>query len=90
MTDTLRWLHWTPSCSSTTESATKPTELTEPTPEGVFVSSVGSINHKNQKMDLPWPGYNGGKQFFCEHCGTRFDTSCGHAKHLADGCKVRC
>jgi hypothetical protein len=36
--------------------------------------------------ELPWPGYNGGKQFCCGHCGTRFDTSVGFAKHLVSGC----
>lgn len=34
----------------------------------------------------PWPSYNGGKQFCCEQCGTRFDTSTGIAKHQVYGC----
>jgi hypothetical protein len=35
---------------------------------------------------LPWPGYNGGQQFCCERCATRFDTSVGFAKHQVNGC----
>jgi hypothetical protein len=40
----------------------------------------------NKTEGLPWPGYNGGKQFCCEYCGTRFDTSVGYAKHQANRC----
>jgi hypothetical protein len=36
---------------------------------------------------LPWRDYHGGKQFWCEHCGTRFDTSVGHAWHVANSCQ---
>jgi hypothetical protein len=35
---------------------------------------------------LPWPGYNSGKQFCCQHCGAHFDTSVGIAKHEVNGC----
>ncbi len=35
---------------------------------------------------LPWPGYNGGKQFRCDLCHTYFDTSVGFAKHQVNGC----
>ncbi len=38
--------------------------------------------------DPPWPDYNGGKQFCCKQCGTRFDTSAGHARHLVYGCSM--
>jgi hypothetical protein len=31
--------------------------------------------------NLPWPGYNGGMQFVCDHCGVHFDTSAGFAQH---------
>ena len=37
--------------------------------------------------DLPWPGYNGGKQFQCDLCHTYFDTSTGIAKHMVYGCE---
>lgn len=33
------------------------------------------------KADLPWLGYNGGRQFVCDLCGVHFDTSAGIAKH---------
>jgi hypothetical protein len=35
---------------------------------------------------LPWPAYNGGKQFECDQCGRRFDTSTGIAIHQVYGC----
>ena len=41
---------------------------------------------KTGNGELPWPGYNGGKQFCCQRCGTRFDTSAGYAKHQVSGC----
>jgi hypothetical protein len=34
----------------------------------------------------PWPGYNGGKRFECDQCGTRFDTTAGIATHRVYGC----
>jgi hypothetical protein len=36
--------------------------------------------------ELPWPGYNSGKQFCCVLCGAHFDTSAGWAKHQVNGC----
>ena len=39
--------------------------------------------------DLPWLGYNVGKQFVCEQCGTRFDTSAGYARHQVYDCAVK-
>jgi hypothetical protein len=36
--------------------------------------------------ELPWPGYNGGKQFCCKLCDAHFDTSTGYAKHQVYGC----
>ncbi len=35
---------------------------------------------------LPWPTYNGGKQFVCSKCGIRFDTSAGIARHQVYDC----
>lgn len=35
---------------------------------------------------LPWPGYNGGKQFHCDLCDAYFDTGSGMASHEAYGC----
>jgi hypothetical protein len=40
-----------------------------------------------RKTDLPWPGYNGGKQFVCDLCGVHFDTSAGIAKHSVEDCR---
>lgn len=39
--------------------------------------------------DLPWPDYNGRKQFLCQQCGTRFDTSTGYARHQVYDCAVK-
>jgi hypothetical protein len=87
MNDVLRWLNWTPSDkSSGAKTATKPPEPTKPAAESSSVSFDGARWPEFQKMDLPWPAYNGGKEFCCEQCGTRFDTSTGYAQHQVDGC----
>jgi hypothetical protein len=44
------------------------------------------ISSRNQARNLPWPGYNGGRQFSCEQCLAHFDTSVGVAKHQVNGC----
>jgi hypothetical protein len=65
---------------------TKPTKETQPDGSVSFVSlSVQPARTNN--ADLPWPGYNGGKQFACEKCGAHFDTSAGFAKHSVYGCE---
>jgi hypothetical protein len=45
-------------------------------------------DREDRPADLPWPDYNGGKQFCCERCGTRFDTSVGFAQHQVYGCSI--
>jgi hypothetical protein len=48
---------------------------------------AGVVAVLRQRSDgPPWPGYNGGKQFCCAQCGTRFDTSTGFARHQVNGC----
>jgi hypothetical protein len=47
---------------------------------------VITILQKRELSGLPWPNYNGGKQFCCQHCGAHFDTSVGFAKHQVSGC----
>jgi hypothetical protein len=37
---------------------------------------------------LPWPSYNGGRQFHCDKCGANFDTSAAIAKHRVYGCEA--
>jgi hypothetical protein len=41
----------------------------------------GTLAPQIHPENLPWPGYNGGVQFVCDHCGVHFDTSAGFAKH---------
>ena len=93
MSDILRWFSWTPSeYSNGTKWPTKPSKPTQPPHDSGSVSFVGTSSSESQKIGvsvtsrLPWPGYNGGKQFVCEKCGTRFDTSAGFAKHSVYSC----
>jgi len=39
-----------------------------------------------RRSNLPWPSYNGGRQFACAKCGLHFDTSTGYAKHIVHVC----
>lgn len=41
---------------------------------------------KQREASLPWPGYNGGRQFRSDLCGAYFDTSAGIARHTVYGC----
>ena len=98
MSDIMRWLNWTPSeISSGTKWAPKPPKPPKPEAEdgpaareGGSEGFGGACGGESQifqpEPHLPWPGYNGGKQFACEKCGTRFDTSAGFAKHSVYGC----
>jgi hypothetical protein len=45
------------------------------------------LAEESKAGQLPWPGYNGGQQFACDRCGTRFDTSAGFARHQVGNCK---
>jgi hypothetical protein len=51
--------------------------------------AVITILRQRAVGELPWLGYNGGKQFACDLCGVRFDTSVGIAKHKVNGCHAK-
>lgn len=83
-----KWLDWQPSEALDGgvqgSKVSKVAKLEEKSTSDTFATCYLSPGTK--KAELPWPGYNGGRQFVCDKCGVHFDTSSGIAKHQVWGC----
>lgn len=53
------------------------------------MQKIRARRQREKNTDLPWPGYNGGRQFTCKGCGLHFDTSSGVANHQVYECKEK-